>query len=210
MKKTALLFSPMFWKHGWDFVSALAWEAAHGYHWSSQKAHRGGGEVWGEVSVEQLYEKICNKSQSNFYFSCAFSVWMCWSLLKKCLDPCASCGCWVLANSVHAYGCVDLAAPAVPKPWPWSEAVLGWWHYASMWAFSSPPGGNQGLPRKLTRAQISLPPWSWELEEPSWLLSLDRPKENPRLFGYSNEGKPCAGGGDFCNFRISALRVTKN
>lgn len=133
--------------------------------WSTQVQPEVGTEDL--ISVGQLYENICNKSQFNFCFSCAFSLWICWSLLMKCLDPHTCRACWVLANSVHGCVCMDLGVPAVPRPWSSSEAVLGWWHDASVWALGSPPRWKKGLPRELTHAQIFLPPWVWEWQEPS-------------------------------------------
>lgn len=115
-------------------------------------------QMWGEVGVEQLYEKICNKSRSNFYFSCAFPVQICRSLLTKCMDPYACCACWMLANLVHGYVCINPGAPDVPSPQPWSQAVLKWWHRDSMCETSSPPRGNQGLSAKRADSCPNLPP----------------------------------------------------
>lgn len=173
MKKTALLFFPHASETWMGFCvgSGLRGRSRLPRVQPEGTYRRGEVEMWGEVGVEQLYEKICNKSQSNFYFSCAFSVWICWSLLTKCLDAYACHVCWVLANSVLGCVCIDLGAPAVPSPRPRSKTSVG--------VLSSPPGANQGLPKELTCAQISLPPWAWDPQEPSWLPQLRQTQGKP-------------------------------
>lgn len=197
--KTAVLFSPILWKHRWDFVSALAWEGRSWLTWVQPEDtyRRWEVQMWGEVGVEQLYEKICNKSRSNFYFSCAFPIQICRSLLTKCLDPLA-----VLAECLQTL-CMDVSASIqelllcqAPSP-----GLKLCWSGGTVTPCERPallPGETRVcLPRELTHAQISLPPWAWELQEPSWLLSSERPKKRPCLFGCSDEKNVCASGSDF-------------